>query len=51
MSEAPFEDDFDPEESDILGPEFEQVQREVQDDDGADVVAPEFEDDSEEDLA
>lgn len=52
MSEAPFEEiDEVVEPTDTIGPEFAQVEREIQDDDSTEVVDPEFEDDSEEDLA
>lgn len=48
MSEQPFEnDDLEPVESDTVGPAFEQVAREVQDDLNGDVVVPEVEEDDE----
>jgi hypothetical protein len=52
MSETPFEDvEAIDDPTDTIGPEFQQVEKEVQDDDSTEVVDPEFEDDSEEDPA
>lgn len=50
MSEIPFEDDVVddvPDPSDTLGPAFEQVAREVQDNNNGDVVVPDVEEDDE----
>ncbi len=44
MSETPFEET---EESDTLGPSFDQVDSEIQDNLNADIVVPEVEEDDE----